>query len=115
LAARIVGETVTRVPDPPEDDAGIERWIAEVRRMSDAGELLEEIPWDAEEEALLAEAWDELDAELKQEEAIRAAKYYSSSYESSVHEFGLRAGRPVKPGECHKCRLIRSGHRPDFG
>jgi hypothetical protein len=36
-------------------------------------ELLEEIPWDPEEEALLAEAWDELAAELRQEAAVRVA------------------------------------------
>jgi hypothetical protein len=66
---------VTRIPPPDGDDqAAIDAYIAEVWRASDAGELLEEIPWDAEEEALLAEAWDELDAELKQEAAVRVAE-----------------------------------------
>jgi hypothetical protein len=49
---------VTRMPDPPDDDVGIEAWIAEVRRASEAGEILEEIPPDEVEG--MNEAFDEL-------------------------------------------------------
>jgi hypothetical protein len=61
---------VTRMPDPPDDDAGIARWIAELRRRCAAGELLEEIPLDEVEG--MDEAWDELNVELALEEHAAA-------------------------------------------
>jgi hypothetical protein len=63
---------MTRMPYPP-DDAGIEQWIAEVRRASEAGELLEEIPWTDEDEAISREVWDELNARWTRDEERAAA------------------------------------------
>ena len=67
-----MGETVTRMPDLPDDDAGIALWIAELRRRCEAGELLEEIPWTAEDEAASNAAWDELNVEMAREEHAAA-------------------------------------------
>jgi len=39
------------LPDP-QDDAAIEAYIAEQRRAAANSELLEEIPWTAEDEAI---------------------------------------------------------------
>jgi hypothetical protein len=52
---------MTRMPDVPEDDAGIALWIAELRRRCAAGELLEEIPLDEVEG--MDEIFDELGAQ----------------------------------------------------
>jgi hypothetical protein len=68
-----VGATVTRIPPPDSDDeAAIAAYIAEVWRAAEAGELLEEIPWTAEDEADAAQAWDELNLEWSREEHAAA-------------------------------------------
>jgi hypothetical protein len=48
---------VTRMLPDPQDDAAIEEWIADLRRASEAGELLEEIRWDDEWDAADAAWW----------------------------------------------------------
>jgi hypothetical protein len=69
---------VTRMSDPPEDEAGIAAWIAELRRAEAAGELYEEIPWTAEDEAGTDAMWERLNARwtrsTRREEAAAAAK-----------------------------------------
>ncbi len=64
-----MGAIVTRIPPPDSDDqAAIDAWIAEQWRASAAGELLEEIPWTAEDEAVMDEVWDELNVRWGREE-----------------------------------------------
>ncbi len=67
---------MTRIPLPDSDDqAVIDAYIAEVWRASEAGELLEEIPWTDEDEAISREVWDELNARwTRDEEAAAAAR-----------------------------------------
>jgi hypothetical protein len=65
-----VGAIVTRMPDPPEDDAGIALWIAELRRRWANGELLEELPPDEVEG--MDEVWDELNVRWGREEHAAA-------------------------------------------
>jgi hypothetical protein len=71
-----VDATVTRIPPPNGDDeAAIATWIAEVRRTSGAGELLEEIPWTDGDEVISNEVWAELNVRWAlDEECVAAAR-----------------------------------------
>jgi hypothetical protein len=67
---------VTRIPPPDSDDEdAIAAYIAEVWRASEAGELLEELPWSEVEG--MDEIFDELSAQRRRfsrEEAAAAAQ-----------------------------------------
>jgi hypothetical protein len=55
------------------DDARAEAFITELRRAWANGELLEEIPWTAEDEAASDAVWDELRAQWAREAEVAAA------------------------------------------